>query len=83
MYIVYMYMCIVHVSKCVHPHSPLCCVVTVLHKWPREYERVTELEDVDRNDFVAYTKSKHQRVRDRFERFVHYYIHVHVLTTTL
>ena len=51
----------------VNPHSPLCCVVTVLHKWPREYERVAELEDVDRNDFVAYTKSKHQRVRDRFD----------------
>ena len=40
----------------------LCCYST-----PREYERVAELEDVDRNDFVAYTKSKHQRVRDMFD----------------
>jgi NADH dehydrogenase (ubiquinone) 1 beta subcomplex subunit 10 len=45
-----------------HNPSPY---ISVPNKWPREYERVPELEEVDRNDFVAYTKAKHQRVRDR------------------
>lgn len=39
---------------------------TVPNKWPRKYERVTELEDVDPNDLVAFTKARHQRERDRF-----------------
>ncbi len=34
-------------------------------KWPRQFERVPGLEEVDRDDFVAYTKARHQRVRDR------------------
>ena len=38
---------------------------TVPNKWPRKYERVTELEDVDPNDLVAFTKARHQRERDR------------------
>ncbi|XP_064406747.1 NADH dehydrogenase [ubiquinone] 1 beta subcomplex subunit 10-like [Halichondria panicea] len=35
------------------------------NNWPREYERVTDLKDVDREDMVAFTKAKHQWVRDR------------------
>jgi len=35
-------------------------------KWPREYERVTSIEDVDPNDFVALTKARQQWVRDRY-----------------
>ena len=34
-------------------------------KWPREYERVPGLDEVDKNDFVAYNKALHQAVRDR------------------
>ena len=34
-------------------------------KWPREYERVPGLDEVSRDDFVAYTKAKHQAARDR------------------
>lgn len=34
-------------------------------KWPREYERVPGLDEIDRNDFVALTKARHQLVRDR------------------
>ena len=44
-----------------------CALYSVSNKWPRVYERVPEVEDVDRNDLVAYTKSRHQRVRDRSE----------------
>jgi hypothetical protein len=40
-------------------------ILSVPNKWPRKYERVTELEDVDPNDFVALTKARHQRARDR------------------
>ena len=32
---------------------------------PREYERVPDLSEVDPEDYVAYTKAKHQWVRDR------------------
>lgn len=35
-------------------------------KWPREYERVTPIEEVDQNDFVALTKARNQWVRDRY-----------------
>ena len=34
-------------------------------KWPREYERVPGLDEIDRNDFVALTKARQQWVRDR------------------
>ena len=36
-------------------------------KWPREYERVTPIEEVDPNDFVALNKARHQWVRDRYD----------------
>ena len=39
-------------------------------KWPRKYERVTSIEDVDPNDFVALTKARQQWVRDRYGRHV-------------
>ena len=35
-------------------------------KWPREYERVTPIEEVDPNDSVALTKARNQWVRDRY-----------------
>ena len=34
-------------------------------KWPRDYERVPSVHEVDPNDFVAFTKARHQWVRDR------------------
>ena len=34
-------------------------------KWPRQYERVTPIEEVDPTDFVALTKARNQWVRDR------------------
>ena len=34
-------------------------------KWPRSYERVPDLNDVDPNDIVAVIKAREQRVRDR------------------
>ena len=34
-------------------------------KWPREYERVTPIEEVDQNDFAALHKARSQWVRDR------------------
>ena len=34
-------------------------------KYPREYPRVTSLEEVDRNDFVALANAQNQWVRDR------------------
>lgn len=34
-------------------------------KWPREYERVPGLDEIDPNDFVALTKAREQWVRDR------------------
>ena len=34
-------------------------------KWPREYERVAPIEEVDQNDYVALNKARNQWVRDR------------------
>lgn len=34
-------------------------------KWPRDYERVPSVHEVDPKDFVAFTKARHQWVRDR------------------
>ena len=33
--------------------------------WPREYERVTPIEEVDQSDYVALSKARSQWVRDR------------------
>ena len=34
-------------------------------KFPREYERVPGLDEIDRNDPVALVKARHQWTRDR------------------
>ncbi len=50
------------------------------NNWPREYERVTDLKDVDREDMVAFTKAKHQWVRDRCVNYGVKDAHTHLLS---
>ncbi len=35
-------------------------------KWPRQFERVPDLDEVDKNDYVAVAKAREQRTRDRY-----------------
>jgi len=35
-------------------------------KWPREYERVPTEDEIDKNDYVALMKARHQAARDRY-----------------
>ena len=50
-------------------HTKVCsCFSTIImsrSKWPRDYERVPSVHEVDPKDFVAFTKARHQWVRDR------------------
>ena len=35
------------------------------HNWPRDYERVPDLDEIDKSDAVAVVKAKQQANRDR------------------
>ena len=66
--------CLTYIYTCtIITYTPVCIrenihtvTVSVPGKWPRKYERVTELEDVDPSDMVALNKARDQRVRDRW-----------------
>ena len=55
----------IYTCTCILMAMSFCAPCTVHNKWPRRYERVPDLEEVDQEDMVAVAKARHQRVRDR------------------